>query len=305
MTTRPAVKGRGLTRRLRTSDTPPPPDGARGPDAVDRAAGRDEVDRAVEGVGQVDPAADGETTTGAADGDLADDGDERGPLRRCIVTRVRDERARMIRFVVGPGDVIVPDLAARLPGRGIWLSARGDVLESARRKGAFARAARGQVTVPPDLAAIVETGLARRAAELIGFARRAGQAVAGFSKARDWLEQGRCGLLVQACDGSSEECRRLRSGFAVVGEEKARDDEIMPHAEAATAGRAGRTVKVAAPLDAATLGAVFGRDHIVHVAIAPGRLAGSIATEAGRLSGFRQVALAPGLGSSDRQVHER
>ena len=251
---------------------------------------------------------EGVVATGGADGGVsagAADDDERGPLRRCIVTRERHERARMIRFVVGPGDVIVPDLAARLPGRGIWLSARGDVLETARRKGAFARAARGRVTLPPDLAAIVETGLTRRAAELIGFARRAGEAVAGFGKARDWLEQGRCGLLVQARDGSEEECRRLRSGFEVVGDDGTPDEGIAPRVEAATAGRAGRTVKVATPLDAATLGAVFGRDHIVHVAIAPGRLAGSIATEARRLSGFRQVAPAPSLGSSDRQVHER
>ncbi len=203
----------------------------------------------------------------------------------------------MIRFVRGPDDVIVPDLAAKLPGRGIWLSARSDVLETARRKGAFARAARVRVTVPPDLVAILETGLMRRTADLIGFARRAGQAVAGYAKAREWLEQGRCGLLVQASDGSEEECRRLRGGFAV--------GTVVSPGAAETAGVAGRVIGSASPLPAAALGAVFGRDHIVHVAVAPGRLAGSIATEATRLSGFQNGAGRPDLGSSDRQVHER
>ena len=166
----------------------------------------------------------------------------------------------MIRFVVGPDVTVVPDLAHKLPGRGIWLSAKADVIETARTKGAFARAARGRVVVPPDLAATIETGLARRTVELIGLARRAGQAVGGFAKAREMIGAGRCGLLVEALDGSEEERARLLSGAAL---------------------------EVVTPLDAATLGAVFGRDHIVHVGIAPGRLAGAIASESARLAGMR------------------
>ncbi|MGB9646666.1 MAG: DUF448 domain-containing protein, partial [Stellaceae bacterium] len=32
------------------------------------------------------------------------------------------DRARLLRFVVGPGGEIVPDVAANLPGRGLWLT---------------------------------------------------------------------------------------------------------------------------------------------------------------------------------------
>src|SRR3978361_1299006 len=124
---------------------------------------------------------------------------ETGPLRRCIVTRERLPKERMIRFVVGPDRQIVPDLAARLPGRGIWLSASRDVLESSgaqeekRLEGgrqhkqgdantrnlarAFARAARGPVSVPSDLFGLLQTALVRRIGESLGLARRAGQAV--------------------------------------------------------------------------------------------------------------------------------
>jgi uncharacterized protein len=174
----------------------------------------------------------------------------------------------MIRFVVGPDRALVPDLAATLPGRGIWLSARGDVLETARAQGglgrAFARAARGPVTVPPDLPALLEVALVRRIGELLGLARRAGQAVAGFDKAREWLRTGRGRLILQASDGSAAERARFLSGV-------------------------GDSVGVWAPLSAAALGRVFGRDHVVHVAIAPGRLAERLAIEAERLGGLRRI----------------
>ena len=184
---------------------------------------------------------------------------ESGPLRRCAVTRERDYRARMIRFVVAPGGSIVPDIHAKLPGRGIWLSARRDVLETAAKRGAFARAAKGSVSVPADLADQVEFGLVRRVTELLGLTRRAGQAVSGFQKARERLQAGRAGLVVQASDGSMEERTRFLSG--------------------------AKDVPVATPLPAAALGAVFGRDHVVHVVIAHGRLAEALAIEADRLAG--------------------
>ncbi len=166
----------------------------------------------------------------------------------------------MIRFVVGPDRAVVPDLAARLPGRGMWLSARGDVLEIARTRGAFARAARGPVTVPPDLADRVCAGIARRIGELLGLARRAGQAVAGYEKAREWLRTGRAALILQASDGSIEERRRF------LGEPV--------------------DIPVIAPVPGDALGAVFGRDRVVHVAVGPGKLAAALVAEAGRLAGL-------------------
>ena len=145
------------------------------------------------------------------------------------------------------------------------MSARGDVIETARKRGAFARAARGQVTVTDDLLAVLDAGLVRRIGELLGLARRAGQAVAGFQKAREWLSAGRIGLVMQAADGSAAECQRFLSG--------------------APAGLA-----VVAPLDAAAMGAVFGRDQAVHVVVAPGNLATRMRLECERLAGLRGQA---------------
>jgi hypothetical protein len=192
----------------------------------------------------------------------------------------------MFRFVIGPERVLVPDLAARLPGRGIWLSASGDVIEGAdgTQPGvgssgvkarelvrAVARAARGPVQVPPDLAVVLEAALIRRIADLIGLTRRAGQAIAGFEKAREWMRNHPVGLVLQAADGSEAERARFRS--AVPG-----------------------AVPVLGPLTGAELGRVFGHDAVVHVALAPGRLADAIAAEAGRLTGLRtRTARSSGL----------
>ena len=85
----------------------------------------------------------------------------------------------MIRFVLGPDRELVPDLAGKLPGRGMWLSAKADVLERAVKRGAFSKAARGNVHLPPDLRARIEDGLRRRIRDLVGMARRSGQAVCG------------------------------------------------------------------------------------------------------------------------------
>ncbi len=195
-----------------------------------------------------------------ADPDTLDlpEAEERGPLRRCLVTREPVPREQALRFVVGPGNRLVFDASATLPGRGLWLSARADVLNQAVRRGVFARAARAQVVLAPDLPGEVRAVLARRVAELLGLARRGGGAISGFEKAREWLQSGRAGLVVQASDGSPEERVRFLGG---------------------------RDVPAVAVLDAATLGKVFGRDHIVHVVIAPGRLARMIEIEARRLQG--------------------
>jgi uncharacterized protein len=221
-----------------------------------------------------------DTRSPEEDGSIADE-PETGPLRRCIVTRERLPKERMIRFVIGPDRRLVPDLAARLPGRGIWLSACRDVLESgsAREEGrqagrqtggsadrhlarAFARAARGPVTVPSDLSGLLQAALVQRISELIGLTRRAGQALAGYEKAREVLRQGRARLVVQASDGSEAERKRFLSGF-------------------------GPDLTVIDPLPGQALGRIFGRDYVVHVAIAPGKLAESLVVEAGRLAGLR------------------
>jgi len=169
----------------------------------------------------------------------------------------------MLRFVVGPGLALVPDLAGRLPGRGMWLKAAPGLLAQALKKGAFHRAAKGQVHWPDDLATQLPAMLEQRLADTLGMARRAGQSVAGFQKVQEWLQGGRVGLLVEAVDGSPAERARLLGG---------------------------RDVPVVLALTTEALGRIFGRGGAVHVAVAKGRLAEAIAQEAERLRAFSAPA---------------
>jgi predicted RNA-binding protein YlxR (DUF448 family) len=164
----------------------------------------------------------------------------------------------MLRFVVGPEQSLVFDAAATLPGRGLWLSAKADVLESSVKRGLFARAAKQAVRLPPELRALVASSLQARITDLVGLARRGGNAIAGFEKAREWLVAGKVGLVVQASDGSADECRRFLGG---------------------------REIPVVMPLNALRLGQVFGREMAVHVVIAGGKLARMIEIDSGRLAG--------------------
>lgn len=182
------------------------------------------------------------------------------PERRCIVTGEVRPRRGLIRFVVGPDGLIVPDLAEKLPGRGIWVAADRAAIEKAAAKGLFARAARAQVKVPDGLADLVEAGVARRVVELIGLARKSGKAVAGFEKVKGWLAEGRAKVLLQASDGS----------------ERGKGKLWTP-----TGGRWFGC------LTASELGLSFGRDHVIHSALALGGLTDKVIVEAGRLTGLR------------------
>ncbi|MFC7702699.1 RNA-binding protein [Plastorhodobacter daqingensis] len=187
------------------------------------------------------------------------------PERRCIATGGTGSKSGLIRFVVGPDAQVVPDLLERLPGRGIWVTADRAALEKAVKKGLFARAARQPVQAGPDLVAEVEAALARRLGELISLARKGGAAVAGFEKVKDWLVKDQAEVLIQASDGSER------------GKTKLRPPEPR---------ESGDTTFIGC-LTAAELGLAFGREHVIHAALAAGGLTARVVEEAARLSGIR------------------
>lgn len=191
--------------------------------------------------------------------------DERGPLRRCIATGAVRPKAELIRFVAGPDGQVVPDLAERLPGRGLWVSAEREALLRAQAKGLFAKAARQSVRAPEDLIDRVEALLRRSCIDLIGMARRAGQAVAGYEKVKEWLAEGRAAVLLAASDGAADGRAKLAALAAAV-----RPTPVLLEIFSADA-----------------LGMAFARDRMVHAAVARGGLAERLVAEAARLDGIR------------------
>jgi predicted RNA-binding protein YlxR (DUF448 family) len=204
-------------------------------------------------------AAEPAATAAAAVGD-----EPTGPRRRCIVTGQVEPKQRLVRFVVAPDAAVVADVAGRLPGRGLWVTADRAVLADAVRRQAFRRAARQAVAVPDDLPAQVARLVLARCLDLLGLARRAGRAVFGFERVRERLLAGDVGLLLAAYDGDARDRGRLRP----------------------LAGR----LPVVEILSADEIGQATGRARTVHGAVAAGRFAEAILHESGRLAGLRPMA---------------
>lgn len=187
---------------------------------------------------------------------------ERGDAeRKCIVTGEVQPKAGLIRFVVGPENQVVPDILGKLPGRGMYVTADRKALEAAK-KGQFSRAAKQAVTVPDGLVDEVERQLARRVVDLIALTRKAGRAVCGFEKVKGWLAGGeRVRVLVQASDGSERGKTKLWTpeGARYFG-----------------------------CLTAQELGLAFGRQSVIHGALATGRLSDRVVEEATKLRGLRE-----------------
>lgn len=183
------------------------------------------------------------------------------PQRRCIVTGAVKDKSAMVRFVADPDGRVVPDVAGSLPGRGLWLTATREVVETAVAKGRFAKAARGRVVAEVDLPDQAGRLLARRCLDFIGLARRAGQAVTGFEKVRTCLREGGAAVLLAASDAGGDGRSKL-------------------------SGLAG-SIPVVAVFSRAELSSALGRENVVHAALRPGGLAEKFMTEAARLAGFR------------------
>ncbi|MCH8997132.1 MAG: RNA-binding protein [Proteobacteria bacterium] len=196
------------------------------------------------------------------------------PLRRCIASGEMRPKEALIRFVAAPDGTVVPDLAERLPGRGLWLSPQRDVMARACARNLFARAAKRSLRVPDDLVDSVERMLTRRCLDLVGLAKRSGQAVSGYQRVAASLATGRAAVLLAAVDAAEEGRRKLR----------------------ALARARGLGTAVVELFTAEELGRAMGHDARVHVAVAPGGVAARLAKEIARLESLRGQAPEEGEG---------
>ena len=180
--------------------------------------------------------------------------------RKCISTGEKRRKSELVRFVVGPDKVIVPDIVGRLPGKGFWLKSSKSVIFDACKKNIFARHARTSVTVPEDLIGLVEGLLRKRCLEIFGLAKRAGQMVGGYEKVRSILLIEKVGVLFMASDIAKDGKNKI-SGLAT-----------------------GATIINC--FSGSELGAAIGRERLVHAVIRPGGFAQKLLSETSRLMGF-------------------
>jgi hypothetical protein len=194
---------------------------------------------------------------GGAEKDRSD-----GPERKCIATGEIQPKQGLIRFVMGPDGQVVADVFGKLPGRGVYVTASRSALDTAVKKKLFARGFKAQVKVPEDLADEVERQVLRRLVDLNSLARKSGDAVGGYEKVKDWLLKEEASVLIQAADGSGRGKSKLST----------------PHR--------GNYIGC---LSADELGMAFGRQTVIHAALASGGLSKRVVEEAQRLQGLREM----------------
>ena len=181
--------------------------------------------------------------------------------RRCFVTFKRRPTDELVRFVLAPDNCVVPDLTERLPGRGFWLSSSREIVNTACNKNLFSKAMGGAVIVRDGLADQIEEQLSQRCLDLLGMARRAGEAVGGFQKVISFLKGNSASIVLCARDGANDGRNRVVA--------------------------ATKNAPVLKIFSGAELGSIFGRKRTVYVAVALRALARHIIRESERLAGFR------------------
>ena len=207
---------------------------------------------------------------GMADSDSAGDvrADE-GPLRTCAVTRQQHPVGDLIRFVASPDDVLVPDVACRLPGRGVWVSLDRKAVETAIKTRAFSRGLKRPATAAPELADLVDKLLAQRAVNALSIANKAGCVLTGFSKIDTSIAHNGIIGLVHGCDASDDGVEKLDRRYRAMS----RDLGVPAH--------------IVRSFTTEQMSLALGRANVVHAALTMGGAAQHFLFEAERLGKYR------------------
>lgn len=187
--------------------------------------------------------------------------------RRDIVTGEVMPEEKLVRFVARPDGVVAPDVARKLPGRGLWVAADRESVQAAARKGLFSRAAKAKLTAPADLADQVDRLLFRRILDGLGLARRAGNLTFGFEKAASAIEAGKVAWMVEASDGAQDGRRKLLQ----------------------SARRSPRPPRMLGIFSSDELSLALGLGNVIHLVFLAGRGADSWTQDVERISGFRPL----------------
>ena len=172
------------------------------------------------------------------------------PIRRCLASGDSKQQADMIRFVISPDNIITPDVKGDLPGRGLWVSANRDALETVIAKRLFNRGAKKQVTVPDNLLDSIVAIYEKRCLSNLSLANRAGQVIMGRDNVKTALQNNQnVACLIQGHNASTKELDKL----AVIA--TATDTPVMR------------------PFTAEQMGGAFGKEYAVHAVLTNGGLA--------------------------------
>jgi uncharacterized protein len=198
--------------------------------------------------------------------------DREATVRRCAVTRAPRPKDELIRFVLAPDGVVVPDIKEKLPGRGVWLTAAHDTVAEALKRNVFARAFKEDAKAPQTLELQIDRLLADAAVSALALANKAGEAIFGNAKVEEAIAKGRVLALIHAREAAEDGCRKLDG-----------------KAQAKKGGMIGAAVRV---FSADELGLASGRTNVIHAALIQGGAALKVLAAASRLERYRKGSAA-------------
>jgi len=129
--------------------------------------------------------------------------------RTCVVSRTAQPPEGLLRFVRAPDGTVVPDVRGKLPGRGVWVTARRDMVAEAVRRKLFARGFKAEATVDPGLPDLVDRLLAEVALSSLSMARKAGRVVTGFGKVSGALARDKVVAVIHATEAADDGRRKV------------------------------------------------------------------------------------------------
>ena len=174
------------------------------------------------------------------------------PERTCIVTREAKSPAGLIRFVLGPDHQVYPDLKHKLPGRGVWITARSDLVEEAVRRRLFSRAFKTEAKAPDTLAQDIGRMLRDDLRQSLSLANKAGNVITGFHKVESVITDKPLVALIHAAEAAEDGRRKLTNPLRK------------------RLGEAISSFPVIQVLSNDELDLALGRSHVIHAALVAG-----------------------------------
>ena len=180
----------------------------------------------------------------------------------------------LIRFVVGPDEVVVPDTDAKAEGRGVWITLGESQVALAQKKNAFAKSLKEKVLLPEDLAGLTRTRLEQRLTGALQMAKKAGQLLTGATRVKAGIESGEVIALLTATDAAEDGRSKMLSslrGAQRAAAEEGQEGTVVPHFEL---------------LSAEQMGLALGLENVIHAALIQGAAAQSALARAERLARY-------------------
>jgi len=194
-------------------------------------------------------------------------------MRECALTRQKKPVGELIRFVLGPDELVVPDTDAKAEGRGVWITLGQQAVTAAAKKNAFAKSLKSKVLLPADLAGLTRVRLEQRLLGALGLARKAGQIVTGATRVRAAIEAGEVTALLTATDAAADGRDKMLG--ALRGYDAHRTD-----------GETGYRTPHFELLSAEQMGLALGLENVIHAALGKGAAAQSALARAERLARY-------------------